>query len=104
MLAAAHPELASGLLLLSYPLHPPKQREQLRTAHFSALTTRALFVHGSRDGFGSIEEVSAALALIPAPTELLPVMAAGHELLTSRNREELPGLVVDKFRTFLLDA
>src|SRR4051812_25703512 len=34
MLAAEHPGLADGLLLLSYPLHPPKKPEQLRTAFF----------------------------------------------------------------------
>jgi predicted alpha/beta-hydrolase family hydrolase len=102
MLAASHPELVDGLLLLSYPLHPPKQNEQLRTTHFSALRTPALFVHGTRDGFGSIEEMTVALKLIPAATELLSVMSAGHELLTNRNREELPGIVVERFRRFLL--
>jgi uncharacterized protein len=54
MLAAAEPGLIDGLLLLSYPLHPPKKPEQLRTAHLPNLMTPALFVHGSRDGFGSI--------------------------------------------------
>jgi uncharacterized protein len=80
MLAAEDPALADGLLLLSYPLHPPKKPDQLRTAHFPALRTPALFVHGSRDPFGSLEEMSAALALIPAATELLTIEAAGHDL------------------------
>ncbi|MGI8746531.1 MAG: alpha/beta hydrolase family protein [Bryobacteraceae bacterium] len=80
MAAAEDPALADGLLLLSYPLHPPNKPEQLRTAHFPSLRTKAAFVHGSRDGFGSPEELQAALALIPAPTSLHIVQGAGHDL------------------------
>jgi predicted alpha/beta-hydrolase family hydrolase len=101
MLAASDPTTASALLLLSYPLHPPKRREQLRTAHFPGLRTPALFVSGTRDGFGSIEEIGKALRLIPARTELLAIQGAGHELRSSKNREELPGNVVRSFLQFL---
>ena len=80
MLAADDASLVDGLLLLSYPLHPPKKPEQLRTAHFPRLRTPAMFVHGSRDPFGSIEEMESALKLIPAATILLPVEGAGHDL------------------------
>jgi predicted alpha/beta-hydrolase family hydrolase len=44
------------------------------------LNTRALFVHGTKDPFGSIEELREAIALIPARTEILPVEGAGHDL------------------------
>ena len=64
MLAAAEPGLVDRLLLLSYPLHPPQRPGELRTAHFPSLQTPAMFVHGMRDGFGSIDEVIAALKLI----------------------------------------
>jgi predicted alpha/beta-hydrolase family hydrolase len=97
MLAAAEPGLVDRLLLLSYPLHPPQKPGDLRTGHFSHLQTPALFVHGMRDGFGSIDEMEMALKLIPAQTELLPIAGAGHELITKRNREEMPRLVVDAF-------
>jgi len=80
MLAAEDPQVAEMLLLLSYPLHPPRKREQLRTAHFPALHTPALFIHGTRDPFGSIEELQVALALIPGRTGLFAVEKAGHEL------------------------
>lgn len=80
MAAAENPALAEGLLLLSYPLHPPNKPQQLRTAHFSDLRTRAMFVHGTNDGFGSIAELREALAMIPAPTDLLPVEGGGHDL------------------------
>ncbi|MGA7244903.1 MAG: alpha/beta fold hydrolase [Terracidiphilus sp.] len=100
MLAASAPGLVERLLLLSYPLHPPKKPEQMRTAHFPSLQTPALFVSGERDGFGSKAEMEAALKLIPARTELLMAEGAGHELLTPRNRAELPGRVVEAFLQF----
>jgi predicted alpha/beta-hydrolase family hydrolase len=99
MLCAAEPRLVDQLLLLSYPLHPPQRPGELRTAHFPDFATPALFVHGTRDGFGSIDELAAALKLIPTPTALLPITDAGHELITKKNREELPRLVVDTFRS-----
>ncbi len=101
MLAADHPGLVENLLLLSYPLHPPKQPASLRTAHFPQLTTPALFVHGARDGFGTTEELEAALRLIPGRTELLSIPGAGHELMTRRNQEELPKTIVAAFQQFL---
>jgi uncharacterized protein len=101
ILAASDATVADALLLLSYPLHPPKQPANLRTAHFENIRAPALFVHGSRDGFGTLDEIRAALKLIPARTELMPVESAGHELLTPRNRAELPAAIVSAFRSFI---
>ncbi len=101
MLAAEDPEHAAGVLLLSYPLHPPHRRAELRTSHFPSLRTPALFVHGDRDGFGSLSEMEAALKLIPAATRLMPVPAAGHDLGFGRNKQpELAPRVVQEFCTF----
>jgi predicted alpha/beta-hydrolase family hydrolase len=80
MTAAEHTELASGLLLLSYPLHPPRKPEQPRTNFFPELRTPALFVHGTADPFGTVEELRAAIRAIPARTDLLAVEGAGHDL------------------------
>lgn len=80
MLAAEIPDLAAGLLLLSYPLHPPGKPAQVRTAHFPKLHTPAAFVHGARDPFATLDEMQVALSLIPAPTELLVIEGAGHDL------------------------
>jgi predicted alpha/beta-hydrolase family hydrolase len=63
-----------------------------------------MFVHGTRDGFGSIDEVIAALKLIRVQTELLPINSAGHELVTKRNRDEVPKIVVEAFRLFAYDV
>ena len=84
MLAAEEPELVEELLLLSYPLHPPGKPALLRTAHFPRLRTRAMFVQGSNDPFGSIEEMQAALTLIPAVHTLTIVDGAGHDLRRGR--------------------
>jgi uncharacterized protein len=80
MIAAKRPGLADGLLLLSYPLHPPRKPDQPRTSFFPEWRTPALFVHGSRDPFGTLEELRAAMKLIPARVDLLAVEGAGHDL------------------------
>jgi predicted alpha/beta-hydrolase family hydrolase len=80
MLAAEKDAIADALLLLSYPLHPPGKLEQLRTAHFPTLRAPAMFVHGTRDSFGSIEEMEKALKAIPARTELVTVQGGPHGL------------------------
>jgi hypothetical protein len=101
MLCAAEPGLVEGLLLLSYPLHPPKRPEELRTAHFAKLETAAMCAMGTRDGFGSVEEVTAALRLIPARTAVVVIEGAGHELMTKKNREEVVRVVVTRFCGFV---
>lgn len=103
MLVAEDPRVADGLLLLSYPLHPPKKPTELRTKHFPDLAKPAFFAHGTRDPFGSIAEMQAALQLIPAAHSLLEVEGAGHELLPKRPGSELPMRVAQAFQRFLAD-
>ena len=100
--AESDPAPASGLLLMSYPLHPPRKSAQLRTQHFFTLRTPALFVHGTRDPFGTIDEIEQALKLIPAKTKLLIVEGAGHDLgfKGKAKREELPARVSKEFEAF----
>jgi len=103
MLCAEEPELVSGLLLLSYPLHPPRRPEQQRTQHLPDLHTPTLFVHGSRDPFGTTEELERALKMIPARTKLITIEGAGHDLgfKGKSKKEELPGWIFSEFSTFL---
>jgi predicted alpha/beta-hydrolase family hydrolase len=102
MLCAEQRDLVSGLLLFSYPLHPPRKPAQLRVQHLPQLQVPALFVHGTRDPFGSIEEMESALKMIPARTELLRVDGAGHDLGFKRkaSREGLPAAVLASFQAF----
>jgi predicted alpha/beta-hydrolase family hydrolase len=102
ILAASDSELVDGLLLLSYPLHPPRKPSQLRTQHLPDLKTASMFVHGTRDPFGSIEEMESALKLVPAKHLLMPVEGAGHDLgfKGKAKREDLPLSVVAGFLNF----
>ena len=98
-------ELAAGLLLLSYPLHPPRKPDQLRTQHLFHLRTPTLFVQGTRDPCGSVTEIEQALKLIPAKTKLLPVEGASHDLgfKGKARQEELPATVLLEFQAFFAD-
>lgn len=89
MLCAESPGLVDGLLLLSYPLHPPRKPEQLRVQHLPDLRTPCVFVHGTRDPFGTVQEMEAALKLIPARCELITVEGAGHDLGKGLRPEEI---------------
>jgi predicted alpha/beta-hydrolase family hydrolase len=85
----------SGLLCISYPFHPPGRPEQTRTAHLETLRTPALIVQGTRDPFGTRDEV-AGYALSPA-VELLWLEDGDHDL---RPRKAVTGLTAaDHLRT-----
>jgi predicted alpha/beta-hydrolase family hydrolase len=104
MLCAEEPELAAGLLLLSYPLHPPRKPQQPRTQHFPSLRTSSIFVQGTRDPFGSIAELEQALKLINAKTKLVTVEGAGHDLgfKEKAKRDGLPREILAEFEKFLV--
>jgi predicted alpha/beta-hydrolase family hydrolase len=101
ILASEEPELTDGLLLLSYPLHPPRKPDQLRTGHFSKLRTPAFFVHGTRDPFGTTAQMNSALQLIPGAHDMLEVDGVGHDLLGKKAPNELTTRVVNEFGMFL---
>ncbi|HEX6440792.1 MAG TPA: alpha/beta fold hydrolase [Stellaceae bacterium] len=84
MLAAEEPDLVAGLLLFSYPLHPPGKPERLRIEHFPSLRGPVVFVSGTADPFGTPDELRTAIALIPAPTRLIAIDGAGHDLKRGR--------------------
>ena len=95
-------DLVAALLLLSYPLHPPRKPEQQRTQHLPDLRTPTLFVSGTRDPFGTIEELERAIKMIPAKTRLLPIEGAGHDLgFKGKAKEELPQRIFAEFASFI---
>ncbi|MGH9500820.1 MAG: alpha/beta hydrolase family protein [Terriglobales bacterium] len=103
MLCAEQPALADGLLLCSYPLHPPGKPERLRTQHLPDLRVPVLFVHGTKDPFGTIQELDEARKLIPETSVLLKVEGAGHDLgFKGKTRnEDLPAQIVAEFRAMI---
>jgi len=96
-LLLAEEAVADGLLLLSYPLHAPGHPEKPRIEHLPKLQLPTLFVHGTRDPFGTIEEIENARKLIPGKTELLVVDGAGHDLgFKGKTKiEAVPGRVLE---------
>ena len=98
ILAAGEQQAADALVLLSYPLHPPARPDQMRTAHWPGLRVPSFFVHGTNDPFGSVAEMRSALPLIIAPTALITIEGAGHEL--ARGKFEIESLVLAPFRAF----
>jgi predicted alpha/beta-hydrolase family hydrolase len=81
------------LTLFSYPLHPPGKPERLRTEHLPRISVPTVFTHGTSDPFGTIDELRAAAALITAPTQIVEVTAARHDL--GSKTLDVPALAVD---------
>jgi uncharacterized protein len=81
------------LTLFSYPLHPPGKPERARTEHLPRIATPTVFTHGTADPFGSIDELRAAATLIDAPTEIVEITKARHDL--GSKMFDVPALAVD---------
>src|SRR5258705_8387561 len=103
MLGAGEAGLVEGLLLLSSRLPPPGRPSELRTAHLPKLAAPALFAHGSRDPFGSLEEIEAARSLIQSRTSLVAVAGAGHDLFRVPRRAgaDVAAQILTAFLDFL---
>jgi predicted alpha/beta-hydrolase family hydrolase len=93
MVAAADQAQVDLLALFSYPVHPPGKPERTRTEHLCDITVPTLFTHGGSDPFGTLAEVRGAAALIPAPTEVVEITGARHDL-NSQTRD-VAALAVD---------
>lgn len=70
---------AAGLVLLSYPLHPPGKPDKLRVAHFGGLGVPVLFVSGTTDPFATPDELAEHVAAIPGPVTVVHLPGA-HDL------------------------
>jgi predicted alpha/beta-hydrolase family hydrolase len=81
------------LTLFSYPLHPPGKPERARTEHLPRIEVPTVFTHGTSDPFGSIDELRAAAALIPASADVVEITGARHDL--GAKSLNVPVLAVD---------
>ena len=88
---------AAGLVLISYPLHPPGKPQQLRTEHLPQLRVPCLFISGTKDAFGTPDELQAATSAIPGPVTHVWVEGKGHDLRGA------DGLVAQAVVTWLAD-
>ncbi|MYR05074.1 alpha/beta fold hydrolase [Gordonia sp. SID5947] len=84
MAVAENPGFADGLLLSSYPLHPPGKPERLRTEHLPSIEVPTVIIHGSTDPFATPDELATAVALIPAPVRVVEIEKVGHNLNPDR--------------------
>ncbi len=82
----------AALVLISYPLHPARAPERLRTGHFPTLHVPCLFVSGRRDALGSPDEIERETAAIPGPVTLV-FLDGDHSL--RRRDVEVADLVAD---------
>jgi predicted alpha/beta-hydrolase family hydrolase len=92
MVSAQGADLAV-LVLSSYPLHPPGKPERARTEHLPDIRVPTVFTHGTADPFGTIDELTAAAALVGAPTEIVEITGARHDL--NSKTLDVPALAVD---------
>jgi uncharacterized protein len=76
-----------GLILFGYPLHPPGRPEELRVEHLPRLRVPTLVVQGTRDPFGSPEELQPWLRQVPAPVVLHAVEDGDHSLGVPRRSD-----------------
>ena len=85
--------VARGLILISYPLHPPGRPDRLRSEHFPRLSVPCLFVSGTRDAFASPEELEAATSAIGGPVTHVWIEGKDHGL--RRTDQEVSQVVLD---------
>lgn len=93
MVAAEHTALLDALTLFSYPLHPPGKPERARTEHLPQIVVPTVFTQGTKDPFGTIDEVRAAAALLGGPVEIVEITGARHDL--GSKTLDVPALAVD---------
>lgn len=87
------------LTLFSYPLHPPGKPERARTEHLPRITVPTVFIHGTADPFGSLDELRPAAALVAAATTIVEITGARHDLASKKL--DVPALAVDAALTLL---
>jgi uncharacterized protein len=85
-MAVADGLAAKALVLICYPLHPPGKPDRLRTEHLPRINVPCLFLSGTKDQFGTPDELTAATSLIPGPVTHVWVDGADHSL---RRRDDL---------------
>ena len=95
--AAADPDLRlAGLVLLGYPLHPPGRPLERRDKHLPAIARPMLFVQGTRDAFGTPEELAPVLAPLRPPPAVHVVAKGDHSFKLSKKDPAAQAAVYDE--------
>lgn len=85
----------AGLVLICYPLHPPGKPERLRVEHLPDVTVPCLFISGTRDPFGTPDELTEWTATIDAPVEHHWIEGGRHDLRGADDE------IADRIATFV---
>jgi predicted alpha/beta-hydrolase family hydrolase len=86
----------AGLVLLGYPLHPPGKPQQLRAAHLSSVRAPMLFVQGSRDAFGTPQELAPVVEKIGSRARLFVIEGGDHSLALPKSSGETFDTVIGR--------
>src|ERR1700736_2923591 len=104
VVAASAPGV-EGLIFLGYPLHPPGRADQLRAKHLPDITVPMLFVQGSRDAFGSPDELRPIIKELKAPADLDVVEGGDHSFNVLKRagvtQEDTYNAVLDRIELWL---
>jgi len=103
--AAADPSKISALVFLGYPLHPPGNLEKMRDAHLPEIKAPMLFLQGSRDAFGTTEELRAVIKKYKLPATLHEVAGGDHSFKVPKSvgltQEQVYELAMDEIARWL---
>jgi uncharacterized protein len=98
----------AGLVFLGYPLHPPSRPDQLRSKHLPDIRAPMLFVQGSRDAFGTPEELRAIFRGLAAPPDLYVVEDGDHSFKVPKRsavpQEQVYELILDEIVRWLQEG
>lgn len=78
--AAQNGENIAGLVFLGYPLHPPGRPDKMRSEHLPKIKAPMLFMQGSRDAFGTKEEIADIIKKLKLPADLFAIEGGDHSL------------------------
>ena len=76
--AAAEGDRIAGLVFLGYPLHPPGRPDKLRAEHLKDISVPMLLLQGSRDAFGTEDEIRAVIKKLRLPATLYVIEGGDH--------------------------
>ena len=95
----------SGLVLLGYPLHPPGRPDKLRDAHLKDISAPVLIIQGSRDAFGSADELKTAIKKSKLSADLNIIEGGDHSLKVPKSlgvpQDEVYKVTMDKIANWL---
>lgn len=93
--AAAEGERVAGLVFLGYPLHPPGRPDKMRDEHLKEIKAPMLFCQGSRDPFGTEDEIKAIIKKHRLPATLYVIESGDHSFKVPKSVKPQPQVYED---------